>query len=260
MPGREPMSHTPESPRRAVATAAVVGRGRLGRVTARALGAAGVRVIGDGARGSSIERADVVLLCVPDAEIAGVAATLRGTDGWVGHMSGATRLADAGVDFGLHPLQTFLGTEGPDAFHGIGCAVAGRSPAALEVARALATRLGAHPFPLDDDQRAAYHAAASIASNFTVTLLAAAEQVAASAGLEPSDARSVLAPLVRSTVENWAAHGPEAVLTGPVARGDAETVARQRDAVASHAPELIALFDALSASTRDLARRGGGSE
>lgn len=253
------MSPTLQTPRRTVATAAVVGRGRLGRVTARALGAAGVRVVGDGARGPVAERADVVLLCVPDAEIAGVAAALRGTGEWVGHMSGATRLDDAGVDFGLHPLQTFLGTEGPEAFHGVGCAIAGSSPAALEVARQLATRLGAHPFPLDDDKRAGYHAAASIASNFTVTLLDAAERVAATAGLEPAEARRVLAPLVRSAVENWAAHGPEAALTGPVARGDVQTVARQRDAISSDAPELLALFDVLCASTRDLAQRGRGS-
>lgn len=250
------MSHTLQTPRRAVATAAVIGRGRLGRVTARALDAVGVRVLGTGARESAVERADVVLLCVPDAEIADAAVAQRGSGALVGHMSGATRLGDAGVDFGLHPLQTFLGTEGPEAFHGIGCAVAGRTPAALEVASELATRLGAHPFALDDDHRAGYHAAASIASNFTVTLLAAAEQVAATAGLEPAEARRVLAPLVRTTVENWAAHGPEAALTGPVARGDIETVARQREAIAAHAPELLGLFDALRASTRELAQRG----
>jgi predicted short-subunit dehydrogenase-like oxidoreductase (DUF2520 family) len=250
------MSHTLQSPRRAVATAAVVGRGRLGRVTARALVAAGVQVIGPIGRDDSFEHADVALLCVPDAEIAGAAAARRGSAGMVGHMSGATRLADVDADFGLHPLQTFLGTEGPEAFHGIGCAVAGRTPAALEVATELASRLGAHPFPLADDQRAGYHAAASIASNFAVTLLAAAEQVAATAGLEPAEARRVLTPLVRTTVENWAEHGPEAALTGPVARGDIETVARQREAIAAHDPELLELFDTLSDSTRRLAARG----
>jgi predicted short-subunit dehydrogenase-like oxidoreductase (DUF2520 family) len=89
-----------------------------------------------------------------------------------------------------------------------------------------------------------------------VTLLAAAEQVAATAGLEPAEARRVLAPLVRTTVENWAEHGPEAALTGPVARGDIETVARQREAIAAHDPELLELFDTLSDHTRRLAARG----
>ena len=110
------------------------------------------------------------------------------------------------------------------------------------------------PFEIDDTGRAAYHAAASIASNFLVTLEAAAERVAGSAGLAPGEARALLAPLVRATVENWAARGPEAALTGPVARGDEATVDRQRDAVAAAAPELLDLFDSLTAHTRVLAR------
>ena len=82
------------------------------------------------------------------------------------------------------------------------------------------------PFEIEDSGRAAYHAAASIASNFLVTLEDAAERVAAGAGLDPAEARELLAPLVRSTVENWAARGPERALTGPIARGDEATVAR----------------------------------
>jgi predicted short-subunit dehydrogenase-like oxidoreductase (DUF2520 family) len=251
------MSHTLQTPRRAVATAAIVGRGRLGRVLARALAAAGVQVTGPSGRDAPVEAADVVLLCVPDADIARVAAALRREGGWVGHMSGATGLTDADVDFGLHPLQTFVGDEGPEVFSGIGCAVDGRTPAALEVAEELAIRLGAHPFRIDDDRRAGYHAAASIASNFTVTLLAAAERMAGTAGLDPAEARAVLSPLVRATVENWAAHGPDTALTGPVARGDAATVARQREAIAAQAPELLDLFDVLSRYTRELAHRDG---
>ena len=65
--------------------------------------------------------------------------------------------------------------------------------------------------------------------------------------------RRFLAPLVRGTVENWAAHGPRAALTGPIARGDELTVQRQRAAVAADAPQLLPLFDALCASTRALA-------
>jgi predicted short-subunit dehydrogenase-like oxidoreductase (DUF2520 family) len=64
----------------------------------------------------------------------------------------------------------------------------------------------------------------------------------------------VFVPLVRATVENWAALGPERALTGPVARGDEATVARQRDAVAERVPELVPLFDALVEATRKLAR------
>jgi len=109
------------------------------------------------------------------------------------------------------------------------------------------------PFEIDDSARAAYHAAASIASNFVVTLEWMAERVAAAAGIEPSDARRMLAPLVRQTVENWADLGPQAALTGPVARGDEVTVARQRKAISEAAPDLLPLFDALVDQTRAVA-------
>ena len=100
-----------------------------------------------------------------------------------------------------------------------------RSPEALAVAEELVAAVGGEPFPVADEQRAGYHAAASIASNFLVTLEAAAETIAAASGLAASDIRRHLAPLVRGTVENWAAHGPRAALTGPIARGDEPTVA-----------------------------------
>ena len=129
--------------------------------------------------------------------------------------------------------------------------VAGSTPRALATATKLAAALGMRPFAVADSERAAYHAAASIASNFLVTLEAAAERLAAAAGAD----RSLLAPLVRATVENWERLGPEAALTGPLVRGDEETVARQRAAVAERAPELLDLFDALADATRELAAK-----
>jgi predicted short-subunit dehydrogenase-like oxidoreductase (DUF2520 family) len=104
------------------------------------------------------------------------------------------------------------------------------------------------PFQVDRADRAAYHAAASMASNFLVTLEAAAERLAATTGLT----RELLVPLVRASVENWAALGPERALTGPVARGDTGTVERQRAAVAERTPELLALFDAMVIATGEL--------
>ncbi|CDK01650.1 MULTISPECIES: DUF2520 domain-containing protein [Microbacterium] len=237
-------------------TVTVVGGGRLGRPLARALRAAGAVVHGPMMRGETVPSADVVLLCVTDGEIAGAADMLHGSAALIGSVSGANPLAELDVDFGWHPLQTFVGDEGPDAFRGIGCAIAGKSVDALAVAQQLADLLGAHAFPVADDQRAAYHAAASIASNFTVTLLAAAENVAAGAGLTPAEARALLAPLVRRTIENWAVRGPEAALTGPVSRGDERTVTRQRDAIAGRSPEVLPLFDVLCESTRGLAKKG----
>jgi predicted short-subunit dehydrogenase-like oxidoreductase (DUF2520 family) len=184
---------------------------------------------------------------VPDGEIATAAANV--TARFVGHVSGATPL-DA-VDFGLHPLQTVTGAD--TRFDGCGCAIAGSSPEALELARGLALAARMEPFEIDDSARAAYHAAASIASNFVVTLEWMAERVAAAAGIEPENARRMLAPLVRQTIDNWAALGPHAALTGPVARGDEVTVARQRKAIADAAPDLVPLFDELVETTRAVA-------
>ena len=77
----------------------------------------------------------------------------------------------------------------------------------------------------------------------------AAERLAATAGVD----RELLAPLVRAAVEKWAARGAEQALTGPIARGDEETVARQREAVAERAPDLLPLFDAMVDATRQVA-------
>ena len=190
-----------------------------------------------------------------DAEIEAAARAIRGSAALLGHTSGATPLAALGGPerFGLHPLQTIAT---PDAdLRGAGCAVAGSSERALEVAAELARALGMEPFEIADEQRAAYHAAASIASNFLLTLASAAESVAGGAGIPPERARRLLGPLVQATVANWLAAGPAAALTGPVARGDAATVERQREAVARAAPDELELFDALVARTRALAGR-----
>ena len=206
-----------------------------------------------------IPSADAIVLCVPDAEIPAAAAAVADAAPLVGHTSGATGLAaleaaQAEGRFGLHPLQTFTGSPADsERFRGCRCAVGATSTRALEAALGIARSLGMEPFELSDDQRPAYHAAASIASNFLVALEAAAEQVAGGAGLDPVEARAALAPLVRATVENWAALGPERALTGPVARGDELTVAAQREAVRAVAPQLEALFDVMVERAKALA-------
>jgi predicted short-subunit dehydrogenase-like oxidoreductase (DUF2520 family) len=222
---------------------AIIGRGRLGTALAAALRAAGRPVEGPLGRGEPPPPGvAAVLLCVPDAAIAEVAAQVR-PGPLLGHCSGATPLAALGdrPAFGLHPLMTV--TEDGADFAGAGGAVAGTTPEALAFAHALAADLRLKVVELDDDDRAAYHAAASVASNFLVTLEAAAERML-------GHDRSLLVPLVRATVENWARLGPERALTGPVARGDEATVERQREAVEERAPDLLPLFDALVDATR----------
>jgi predicted short-subunit dehydrogenase-like oxidoreductase (DUF2520 family) len=229
---------------------AIVGRGRLGTGLAGALRAAGYEVLGPLGRGADGRGADAVLLCVPDAEI-GCAASKITPGRLIGHCSGATGLTVLAPHeaFSLHPLMTVT-AEGA-RFAGAGAAIAGSTPRALALAAELAAALGMRAAAVSEADRPAYHAAASIASNFLVTLEAAAERIAATAGVD----RELLVPLVRATVENWAALGGERALTGPVARRDEETVARQRAAVADRAPELLPVFDALVEATRSLARR-----
>jgi predicted short-subunit dehydrogenase-like oxidoreductase (DUF2520 family) len=129
--------------------------------------------------------------------------------------------------------------------------VAGRSPEALATARSLATRLGMEPIDVPDASRSLYHAAASVASNYLVTLEDAAEQLAASTGVE----RRHLARLAQSALENWTRLGGPVALTGPIVRGDEATVRRQRDAAKSAAPHLLPLWDAMAAATRAVAAR-----
>ncbi len=232
---------------------AVVGPGRLGRALAGALAGAGLDVALHG-RGADGHGAELVLLCVPDAEIAAAAAAIA-PGLLVGHCSGLTGLDVLAPHeaFGLHPLMTV--TEQGATFAGAGAAVAGSTPRALAAARSLAGALGLQAFELAAGDRAAYHAAASVASNFLVTLEGWAE------ALFPAD-RALLAPLVRAAVENWAAHGAGAALTGPIARGDDATVVRQRAAVAERTPEHLPLWDALADATARLASpqpAGGGA-
>jgi predicted short-subunit dehydrogenase-like oxidoreductase (DUF2520 family) len=230
---------------------AVVGAGRLGTALAAALRAAGLPVTGPLRRDPVLEGATLVLLCVPDGEI-GTAAARITTGPLVGHCSGATTLEPlAGHEaLGLHPLMTVPAGSPPEVFRGAAAAVDGSTPRALAAAEALAGLLGMRPMRVAPEDRAAYHAAASIASNFLVTLEAAAERLAATAGVD----RAALAPLVRAAVDTWAELGPERALTGPIARGDEGTVARQREAVLDRTPELAPLFDALVEATRALAR------
>jgi predicted short-subunit dehydrogenase-like oxidoreductase (DUF2520 family) len=228
---------------------AIIGQGRLGNALTGALHQSErYRIDGPLGRGSDATGADAALLCVPDSEIAN-AASLIAPGVLVGHCSGATPLDALGPReaFSLHPLMTV--TEHGADFARAGAAIAGSTARALGLARGLAQELRLTVVEIDDEDRVAYHAAASIASNFLVTLEAAAERLAATAGID----RERLAPLVRATVENWAALGAERALTGPVARGDEATVAAQRAAVAERAIELLPLFDALVDATRDLA-------
>ena len=195
------------------------------------------------------EGAALVLLCVPDRAIAEVAAEID-PGPWVAHVSGGTPLGalDPHVArFSLHPLQTFTLGRGPEQLDGAWAAVTGETEAAVETATSLAETLGLRPFVLADESRALYHAGAAIASNYVVTLRRAAGELLAAAGA-PAGA---LDPLMRRVIEN------EFQLTGPIERGDWETVERHRSAIAAVAPDLLEAYDALATLTaRDAIAQG----
>src|SRR6187551_689713 len=229
-------------------TTVILGRGRMGSALAAALRQAGAEVRGPLGRGEDTAGGTIVLLCVPDREIAAAAATVE-PGPLVGHVSASAPLDLLAPHerFSMHPLLSVVGAGA--RFDGAYCAIDGSSPTALDAARAVAELLGMHVRVVSREQRALYHAAASVASNFLITLEGAAERLASLVGLE----REALVPLVRATVENWARQGARAALTGPIARGDVATAARQREAVADSAPDLLPLWDALASATRELA-------
>jgi predicted short-subunit dehydrogenase-like oxidoreductase (DUF2520 family) len=243
---------------------AIIGAGRVGRAIHRAARAEGIDSMLGGHADASVacESAEAALLCVPDAAIEQVceaiveaAPQLR----FVGHTSGATgpealRAASArGIaTFGCHPLQTI--TDDNPELIGASCAVSGSTPRALAFARSLAQRLGMRSFELSEEQRAAYHAAASMASNFLVALEESATGLMERAGVE--QARERLAPLVLRSAANWADRGQEA-LTGPIARGDEATVQRHLEVIEAEMPDLLDLYRALAARTRALTTTRG---
>jgi predicted short-subunit dehydrogenase-like oxidoreductase (DUF2520 family) len=258
---RDHATPSPAAERRAAsAQLTIVGAGRVGGSLARAAERAGIQATLAGREPAPAEAsgAHAVLLCVPDDAIAEAAATVAAATPpprLVGHTSGATGLdalasaaAAGAATFSLHPLQT-IPDDAAD-FTGCPCAISGSSADALAFARELAERLGMRPFEVDEADRAAYHAAASIASNFLVALQESAAALLGATGAE--DPRELLSPLVLRTAANWSELGPEA-LTGPIARGDEATVERHLEALRERAPELVDLYEALAERTRALA-------
>jgi predicted short-subunit dehydrogenase-like oxidoreductase (DUF2520 family) len=216
-----------------VSTVQVVGAGRVGSAIAARLAQRDVELRED--------EAELVLLCVPDTAIADTAARID-PGPWVAHVSGATPLAALDPHerrFGLHPLQTFTRARGPEQLDGAWAAVTAESAEARELGFELARLLGLEPFELDDAARPLYHAGAAIASNYLVTLHRVAADLFRAAGAPPE----ALTPLMRRTIDN----GFE--LTGPIERGDWETVEAHRRAIRATRPELEPLYDVLAEAT-----------
>jgi len=218
----------------------VIGAGHVGTVVAARLGD---RLLARG-EDPDLGGCRLLLIATPDAAIAEVCETLAprlDPEAGVVHFSGGTSVAAlaaaAGPRASVHPLQTVWPDRGPDQLEGAHAAVTGD----WELGAGVAGALGMTPFALADEAKPAYHAASVFASNYVVTLTHAAVSLLERTGLEREAALAVLRPLQHRTID--VAGSPP---TGPIARGDAATVAAHLRAVG---PELEPLYRALGRAT-----------
>ena len=245
-------------------TVRVVGPGRAGGALSAALADVGWQVAEPVRRGDDPAPAaagvDLVVVATPDAAVAEVAGAITPVETTVvAHLAGSLGLdvlAPHSRRAALHPLVSLPDAEvGARRLVGAWFAVAGEPEAARRLVERAVTDLGGRSFAVADADRAAYHAAAAIASNHLVALLGQVERVAASVGV-PFEA---YLDMVRATLDNVAEMGPTAALTGPAARGDWDTVERHRAALD---PRELAAYDAMVTAARRLVDDGpaGGEE
>ena len=211
---------------------------------------------------AAAEGADVIAIAVPDDHIAGVARTVADAiepGAWALHVSGAAGLAPlrpieaaGGRVLALHPLQTFADIAGAlEALPGSTVAITSDDDEGSVLGERLALDLGGRPFRLRDDARPLYHAAAVFGSNDLVAVSGAAAELFAASGVP--DPIAAMAPLQTATLTNVHRWGPRAALTGPVVRGDGQTIEQNLRAIADAAPRLVAPYVALCRVALDTA-------
>lgn len=274
------------------ATLNIVGAGHVGRTLGRLFAAHGVfavqdvltrslagaeeavRFIGAGralAQASSLRPAQAWMLAVGDDQIAPACAALAAAgllDGAVVfHCSGAKASSELQAASGagatvasVHPVRSFADPENvAAAFAGTWCGVEGDAAALALLAPAFEA-IGARLVTIDAAAKTVYHAASVFASNYLVTVLDAALRAYAAAGVPPEVARELAQPLAGESLANVFRLGPAAALSGPVARGDFATVARQQAAVSGWDAPTGRLYEALVEAATALAERKRRSE
>jgi predicted short-subunit dehydrogenase-like oxidoreductase (DUF2520 family) len=264
----------------------VVGAGRVGTALAVALGRAGHEVVAVSAvSDASVRRieqrlpgvvisrppevvasADLILMTVPDdvlpGLVAGLAATGAAVEGrLIAHASGRHGLgvldpvaAVGALPLALHPVMTFTGRpDDIDRLAGISFGITAPDPL-RPVAEALVVEMGGEPVFIAEEQRDLYHAALASGANYLVTLVTAASDLLRDAGV--THPARMLGPLLSAALDNALRLG-DAALTGPVARGDADTVASHVNALRADAPEVLPAYLALARLTADRAVAAG---
>jgi predicted short-subunit dehydrogenase-like oxidoreductase (DUF2520 family) len=213
--------------------------------------------------------ADFYLIAVPDDQIAECSRQLAATglltqQSIVFHCSGSLAssvmqevMACGAAAASVHPIRSFASPEQAVAsFADTWCGMEGMTQA-LPVLGQLFGAIGAKPVVIDGSSKLLYHSAAVFASNYLVTLIDVALEAYEQAGIPRETGLQMLAPLVRKTVDNVFALGPEAALSGPVARGDWQTVERQYRAVQAWNSGCGSLYRQLADRTAMLAQRRG---
>jgi predicted short-subunit dehydrogenase-like oxidoreductase (DUF2520 family) len=268
---------------------AIVGCGKVGKALGKHLQSAGYRLTGistqsmESAKTAAkiigtehftvhpweiTQKADIVFITTPDGVIADVCAQITHNNGFqndaiVFHCSGAhpsTILSSArecGANTGsMHPLQTFSAQSSGNTFENIVVSVEGDQKA-VTTASQIANDLGSNCLTIKTDNKILYHAAAVVACNYLVALQDAAFKLMEKAGISNKDVFTVLYPLISGTLSNIQKSGTIKALTGPIARGDIETITRHINGISEKTPEILNLYNTLGLYTIDLAKAGG---
>jgi predicted short-subunit dehydrogenase-like oxidoreductase (DUF2520 family) len=240
------------------ATITLIGAGNLARTLGPALRAAGYKINSIAARETASSRrraamlatslgakavplaqawpdSDIIWICHTDDVLAETARKLARKSGWQGkivfHSSGALSsdvlapLQRAGAHVAsLHPMMTFVPGASPKMSE-VPFAVEGDRQA-VATARQLVKRLRAEIFLIEKKFKTLYHALGSFSSPMLVATLATAERVGRAAGLSPNQTRRIIAPILRETIKNYVERGPAAAFSGPIKRGDLNTIRR----------------------------------
>lgn len=265
----------------------IIGAGRLGTSLGTALSKKGYRIkflscrtslsaeesrkiIGEGkASTDNVQTAragDIVLLCLPDEEILKVtkeleAANINWSEKFIFHCSGLLSSeilnplkAKGALTASIHPIQSFAEKRtSPEQFENIYFGVEGESDA-LELSQKMIRKLGSRSFIIDSENKALYHTACSIASNFFVVLLDTASSLLKEAGLQEEQAFQVLLPLVKGTLHNVKKFNIQASLTGPVIRGDKTSVEKHLEALKKF-PPFHEMYRRVAFQALEIARR-----
>lgn len=197
--------------------------------------------------------ADIVWICVPDDAIAALAEQMTDERDWRGkivvHSSGALSsdtlelLRRKGAEVAsAHPLMTFVSSSQPK-LKGVPFALEGTAKA-LTAVETIISDFEAHAFRIARTEKAAYHAFGFFSSPGIVALIAAAIEVGKLAGLEGKRVRALMEPIVRQTIDNCFRTSPQQAFSGPVRRGDVETIRKHLKVLDEH-PDLLDLYGSL---------------